>query len=78
MIAPAGHSAVDALITEEPEFVLRWTVKEFHHLAQANILDPDKRTELIAGQILLIAAKVALLAFPEITVQLSDILPPKS
>jgi Uma2 family endonuclease len=57
MIAPAGHSAVDALITEEPEFVLRWTVKEFHHLAQANILDPDKRTELIAGQILLMAAK---------------------
>ena len=57
MIAPPGQSVDDALISEEPEFVLRWTVEEFHHLAQANILDPDKRTELIAGQILLMAAK---------------------
>lgn len=35
----------------------RWTVKEYHRMSELGILDINERTELIAGQITLMAAK---------------------
>jgi Uma2 family endonuclease len=40
----------------EPKIKL-WTVAEYHRLSELGILDADGRTELIDGQILLMAAK---------------------
>jgi Uma2 family endonuclease len=34
-----------------------FTVKEYHRMVEAGILDPDERVELLAGQILKMAAK---------------------
>jgi Uma2 family endonuclease len=34
-----------------------WTVAEYHHMSELGLLDADGRTELIAGQILLMASK---------------------
>ena len=35
----------------------RWTAAEYHQLSDLGILNPDEKTELIDGQILLMAAK---------------------
>lgn len=35
----------------------RWTVETYHRMSELGILDPEERTELIAGQIMLMAAK---------------------
>ena len=35
----------------------RWTVQEYHQMSELGILDPDERTELIDGQIILMTAK---------------------
>ncbi|MBW4621055.1 MAG: Uma2 family endonuclease [Cyanosarcina radialis HA8281-LM2] len=35
----------------------RWTVEEYHRLSELGIIDRHQRTELIAGQIFLMAAK---------------------
>jgi len=35
----------------------RWTVKDYHRMGELGILDSNERTELIAGQIILMAAK---------------------
>lgn len=34
-----------------------WTVQDYHRMSELGILNPDERTELIAGQITLMAAK---------------------
>ena len=34
-----------------------WTVQEYHRMSDLGILDPSQRTELIAGQIVLMTAK---------------------
>ena len=34
-----------------------WTVQEYHRMSDLGILDPSQRTELIAGQIILMTAK---------------------
>jgi len=41
----------------EPTYIKRWTVKNYHRMSELDILDPNERTELIAGQITLMAAK---------------------
>ncbi len=43
-------------LDSEPTIKL-WTVAEYHHLSELGLLDADGRTELIAGQILLMASK---------------------
>jgi Uma2 family endonuclease len=41
----------------EPTALKRWTVDEYHRMSELGLLDPNERTELIAGQITLMAAK---------------------
>jgi Uma2 family endonuclease len=41
----------------EPNTLKRWTVQDYHRMSELGILDPTERTELIAGQILCMAAK---------------------
>ena len=41
----------------EPTAIKRWSVKNYHRMSELDILDPNERTELIAGQITLMAAK---------------------
>jgi Uma2 family endonuclease len=41
----------------EPMVVKPWTVADYHRMSEAGFLDPDERTELINGQIVLMAAK---------------------
>jgi Uma2 family endonuclease len=43
--------------TLEPTTLKRWTVQDYHRMSELGILDPNERTELIAGQITLMAAK---------------------
>jgi Uma2 family endonuclease len=43
--------------TLEPTSLKRWTVQDYHRMSELGILDPNERTELIAGQIALMAAK---------------------
>ena len=40
-----------------PDNLKRWTVEEYHRLSEVGLLSPIERTELIAGQIILMAAK---------------------
>lgn len=41
----------------EPSSLKRWTVRDYHQMSETGLLDPRERTELIAGQITLMAAK---------------------
>jgi Uma2 family endonuclease len=43
--------------TQEQTLLKRWTVQDYHRLSELGILDPKEPTELIAGQITLMAAK---------------------
>jgi Uma2 family endonuclease len=45
------------IFTLEPNFLKRWTVEDYHRMSELGILDSNERTELIAGQIILMAAK---------------------
>jgi Uma2 family endonuclease len=47
---------IDQALNSEPTVKL-WTVAEYHRLSELGLLDADGRTELIAGQILLMASK---------------------
>ena len=44
-------------LTVEPAAVKYWTVSDYHRMSEMGILDSDERTELINGQIVLMAAK---------------------
>ena len=37
--------------------IKRWTIRDYHQMAELGILDPRERTELITGQIILMAPK---------------------
>ncbi|MEE3718623.1 Uma2 family endonuclease [Tumidithrix elongata RA019] len=43
--------------TLEPTNLKRWTVQDYHRMSELGLLNVDERTELIAGQITLMAAK---------------------
>ena len=47
----------ESLFTLEPKNLKRWTVADYHRMSELGILDRQERTELIAGQILLMVAK---------------------
>ena len=53
----ALNNQLKATITLEPSSLKRWTVQDYHRMSELGILNPDERTELIAGQITLMAAK---------------------
>ncbi|MDY7016008.1 MAG: Uma2 family endonuclease, partial [Cyanobacteriota bacterium] len=44
-------------VTPELTSLKRWTVQDYHRMSELGILDPNERTELISGQITLMAAK---------------------
>ncbi|MBP0016159.1 MAG: Uma2 family endonuclease [Cyanobacteria bacterium SBLK] len=44
-------------IAIEPTLLKQWTVQDYHRMSELGILDAGERTELIAGQITLMAAK---------------------
>lgn len=41
----------------EPTHLKRWTVQDYHRMAELGLLDQAERTELIGGQVILMAAK---------------------
>jgi Uma2 family endonuclease len=43
--------------TPEPMALKRWTVEDYHRMGELGIIHADERTELIAGQVLFMAAK---------------------
>ena len=53
----ALNNQLKATVTLEPSSLKRWTVEDYHRMSELGILNPDERTELIAGQIILMAAK---------------------
>ncbi|MGB8701574.1 MAG: Uma2 family endonuclease [Thermosynechococcaceae cyanobacterium] len=50
-------SVPNLTLTVEPTAVKYWTVADYHRMSEMGILTPDERTELINGQIVLMAAK---------------------
>ena len=44
------------VVIEPPANLKYWTVQEYHRMSDLGILDPSQRTELIAGQIVLMTA----------------------
>ncbi|MEL7071748.1 MAG: Uma2 family endonuclease [Cyanobacteria bacterium J06581_3] len=46
-----------AEILSAPVNLKRWTVEEYHQLSELGLLTPEERTELIAGQIIIMASK---------------------
>jgi Uma2 family endonuclease len=49
-----GTSTVEFLSSTNLKY---WTVQDYHRMSDLGILDPNERTELIAGQIVLMTAK---------------------
>jgi Uma2 family endonuclease len=45
------------VVIESPANLKYWTVQEYYQMSDLGILDPSQRTELIAGQIVLMTAK---------------------
>jgi Uma2 family endonuclease len=45
------------VVIQSPTNLKYWTVQEYHRMSDLGILDPSQRTELIAGQIVLMTAK---------------------
>jgi Uma2 family endonuclease len=47
----------DLTTTLKPSYFKRWTVQDYHRMSEFGILKANERTELIDGQIVLMAAK---------------------
>ena len=47
----------DLALAVEPTTIKYWTVQNYHQMSEMGILAPDERTELINGQIILMASK---------------------
>ncbi|KGF73277.1 hypothetical protein DO97_20800 [Neosynechococcus sphagnicola sy1] len=52
-----SNSLYGPTVTLEPTDLKRWTVQDYHRMSELGILTPLERTELLAGQITLMAAK---------------------
>ena len=44
-------------LSSAPQNIKRWTVEDYHRLSELGLLNANERTELIAGQIIIMAAK---------------------
>lgn len=44
-------------LTLEPGLLKRWTVQDYHRMGELGLLNPGERTELLSGQITLMAPK---------------------
>jgi Uma2 family endonuclease len=51
------HDLPTQTVIESPTNLKYWTVQDYHRMSDLGILDPNERTELIAGQISLKTAK---------------------
>ncbi len=49
--------SLSQVVIESPANLKYWTVQEYHRMSDLGILDPSQRTELIAGQIVLMTSK---------------------
>ncbi|ACK64490.1 protein of unknown function DUF820 [Rippkaea orientalis PCC 8801] len=47
----------NSIFTLETQSLKRWTIEDYHRMSELGILDAEERTELIEGQITLMAAK---------------------
>jgi len=58
----------------DPSTLKRWTVKEYRRLSQLGVLSSDERTELLAGQIAVMASKGTphVIALQLLALQLDD------
>jgi Uma2 family endonuclease len=54
---PDLHDSMSTEIELSPTNLKYWTVQDYHRMSDLGILDPNERTELIAGQIVLMTAK---------------------
>ena len=59
-----------------PQTLKQWSVEDYHKLSEFGLLAPDERTELISGQIVIMAAKGTLhvIALQLLALQLDDFL----
>jgi Uma2 family endonuclease len=57
MIMTTLNAVPPQTLALEPSSLKRWTVQDYHRMSELGILDSNERTELITGQILLMAAK---------------------
>jgi Uma2 family endonuclease len=49
--------ALQSLTAQEQVSVRHWTVQDYHRMTELGLLDESERTELIGGQVILMAAK---------------------
>ena len=54
---PDLHDLPSTAIELSPTNLKYWTVQDYHRMSDLGILDPNERTELIAGKIVLMTAK---------------------
>ena len=57
LLMSIGSQKNKLLVSAVADSVKRWTVAEYHRMSELGMLQPDERTELIAGQVVCIAAK---------------------
>jgi Uma2 family endonuclease len=51
------NKPLNLTFTPEPTALKRWTVEDYHQMGELGMIHADERTELIAGQVLFMAAK---------------------
>jgi Uma2 family endonuclease len=51
------NKPLNLTFTPEPTTLKRWTVEDYHRMGELGMIHADERTELIAGQVLFMAAK---------------------
>lgn len=64
----ASNTLSNSPLTLEPTLLKQWTVQDYHRMSEVGILSPGERTELLSGQITLMAAK----RMPHVTLRLLE------